>query len=225
MSSNEFVPYDLIVLLSGISVSLKVFLVSSLFGGLLGLGLALFRHYRFPLLSQLSVFVSEFLKNSPVLVQLFLIYFGLPIFLSMDMSAELAATITLTGNTAAFVSVIIVTAMAAVDKGQIEAARSFGISENGNFEENHHASSTASCHCTTGRSCGEPTSGNVTGLRYRGYGHYQSRCHFEPTYVAAIYCLACHRADLLRHVDGHLQAGQKARALLTKTSNLVFSIR
>ncbi|USE01612.1 amino acid ABC transporter permease [Vibrio sp. SCSIO 43133] len=129
MSSNEFVPYDLIVLLSGISVSLKVFLVSSLFGGLLGLGLALFRHYRFPLLSQLSVFVSEFLKNSPVLVQLFLIYFGLPIFLSMDMSAELAATITLTGNTAAFVSVIIVTAMAAVDKGQIEAARSFGISE------------------------------------------------------------------------------------------------
>ncbi len=47
----------------------------------------------------------------------------------MDMSAELAATITLTGNTAAFVSVIIVTAMAAVDKGQIEAARSFGISE------------------------------------------------------------------------------------------------
>lgn len=129
MSDNEFVPYDLIVLLSGISVSLKVFLVSSLFGGLLGLGLALSRHYRFPILSQLSVFVSEFLKNSPVLVQLFLIYFGLPIFLSMDMSAELAATITLTGNTAAFVSVIIVTAMAAVDKGQVEAARSFGISE------------------------------------------------------------------------------------------------
>lgn len=113
MSSTEFVPYDLIVLLSGISVSLKVFLISSLFGGVLGLSLALFRHYKFPLLSQLSVFVSEFLKNSPVLVQLFLIYFGLPIFLSMDMSAELAATITLTGNTAAFVSVIIVTAMAA----------------------------------------------------------------------------------------------------------------
>lgn len=129
MSSTEFVPYDLIVLLSGISVSLKVFLISSLFGGVLGLSLALFRHYKFPLLSQLSVFVSEFLKNSPVLVQLFLIYFGLPIFLSMDMSAELAATITLTGNTAAFVSVIIVTAMAAVDKGQIESARSFGISE------------------------------------------------------------------------------------------------
>ncbi|WP_117234656.1 amino acid ABC transporter permease [Vibrio maerlii] len=129
MSSNEFVPYDIIVLLSGIGVSLKVFLISSLFGGLVGIGLALCRHYQFPFLKQLSIFISEFLKNSPVLVQLFLIYFGLPIFLSMDMSAELAATITLTGNTAAFVSVIIVTAMAAIDKGQIDAARSFGISE------------------------------------------------------------------------------------------------
>lgn len=129
MSSNEFVPYDLIVLFNGIGVSVKIFLLSSFFGGAIGLGLALSRHYRFPVLNQISVFVSEFLKNSPVLVQLFLIYFGLPIFLSMDMSAELAATITLTGNTAAFVSVIIVTAMAAIDKGQIEAARSFGLSE------------------------------------------------------------------------------------------------
>ncbi len=129
MSSNEFVPYDFIVLLSGIGVSVKIFLLSSLLGGAIGLGLALSRHYRLPMLSPISVFVSEFLKNSPVLVQLFLVYFGLPIFLSMDMSAELAATITLTGNTAAFVSVIIVTAMAAIDKGQIEAARSFGLSE------------------------------------------------------------------------------------------------
>ncbi len=38
MSSNEFVPYDLIVLLSGISVSLKVFLVSSLFWRFVGFG-------------------------------------------------------------------------------------------------------------------------------------------------------------------------------------------
>ncbi|MDA9557029.1 amino acid ABC transporter permease [Vibrio sp.] len=129
MYNNEFVPYDIIVLLDGISVSLKVFLISSLFGGSLGILLALSRYYKLPILSQISVFISEFLKNSPVLVQLFLIYFGLPIFLSIDMSAELAAIITLSGNTAAFISVIIVTAMAAIDKGQIEAARSFGISE------------------------------------------------------------------------------------------------
>ncbi|WP_434360370.1 amino acid ABC transporter permease [Parasalinivibrio latis] len=129
MSGNEFVLYDLIVLLSGIAVSLKVFLLSSIYGAGLGLGLAICRYYRIPVFSQISVFISEFLKNSPVLVQLFLIYFGLPIFLSMDMSAELAAIITLTGNTAAFVSVIVITGMSAIDRGQLDAARSFGITE------------------------------------------------------------------------------------------------
>ncbi|WP_428774562.1 amino acid ABC transporter permease [Vibrio sp.] len=129
MSNNEFVPYDLIVLLSGIGVSLQVFLISSLIGAVIGTMLALTRHYRLAGLGPLATFVGEFLKNSPVLVQLFLIYFGLPIFLGVDMTATEAAIITLSGNTAAFVSVIVVSALASIDKGQIEAARAFGLSE------------------------------------------------------------------------------------------------
>lgn len=129
MSNNGFTPYDLVVLLQGISVSLEVFFISSLIGGVLGVMLALTRHYSVPVAGQCSTFLGEFLKNSPVLVQLFLIYFGLPIFLGIDMTATQAAVITLSGNTAAFVSVIVVSALASIDKGQIEAARSFGISE------------------------------------------------------------------------------------------------
>lgn len=129
MSNHEFVPYDILVLLSGISVSLYVFIISTVLGCAMGIALALTRHYRFPVLSQASTFTSEFLKNSPVLVQLFLIYFGLPIFLGINLTATEAAVITLTGNTAAFVSVIVVSAIASIDKGQIESARSFGLSE------------------------------------------------------------------------------------------------
>ncbi|MFC1234019.1 amino acid ABC transporter permease [Vibrio sp. F74] len=129
MSNHEFVPYDLIVLLSGISISLYVFVVSSLFGSVFGIVLALTRHYRLPVLGATSTFVGEFLKNSPVLVQLFLIYFGLPIFLGVNLTATEAAMITLTGNTAAFVSVIVVSAISSIDKGQIESAQSFGLSE------------------------------------------------------------------------------------------------
>lgn len=129
MSNHEFVPYDFIVLLNGISISLYVFIVSSLLGGAFGIVLALTRHYRFPVISSLSTFTSEFLKNSPVLVQLFLIYFGLPIFLGVNLTATEAAMITLTGNTAAFVSVIVVSAIASIDKGQVESAKSFGLSE------------------------------------------------------------------------------------------------
>lgn len=129
MSNHGFVPYDLYVLLSGISISLYVFIISSVLGSAFGIMLALARHYRFPVLSVTSTFVSEFLKNSPVLVQLFLIYFGLPIFLGINLTATEAAMITLTGNTAAFVSVIVVSAIASIDKGQIESAQSFGLSE------------------------------------------------------------------------------------------------
>ncbi|UXI03363.1 amino acid ABC transporter permease [Photobacterium sp. TY1-4] len=129
MSNNAFVPYDFIVLLSGIGVSLQVFLISSLIGAVLGTLLALTRHYQVPGLGHAATFTSEFLKNSPVLVQLFLIYFGLPILLGVDMTATEAAVITLSGNTAAFISVIVVSALASIDKGQVEAARSFGLSE------------------------------------------------------------------------------------------------
>jgi polar amino acid transport system permease protein len=129
MSNNDFVPYDILVLLNGISISLYVFIVSSILGCIFGITLALTRHYRFPVLSSVSTFTSEFLKNSPVLVQLFLIYFGLPIFLGINLTATEAAMITLTGNTAAFVSVIILSAISSIDKGQIESAQSFGLSE------------------------------------------------------------------------------------------------
>ena len=129
MSNNGFVPYDLIVLLKGIGVSLEVFIISSVIGVILGCLLGLARHYRITIIGSISTFISEFLKNSPVIVQLFLIYFGLPIFLGIDMDARQAATITLSGNTAAFISVIVVSALASIDKGQIEAARVFGLSE------------------------------------------------------------------------------------------------
>lgn len=129
MSNNGFVPYDLIVLLKGIGVSLEVFIISSVIGVILGCVLGLARHYRVTIIGSISTFISEFLKNSPVIVQLFLIYFGLPIFLGIDMDARQAATITLSGNTAAFISVIVVSALASIDKGQIEAARVFGLSE------------------------------------------------------------------------------------------------
>ncbi len=129
MSDHDFVLYDAVVLLSGVSLSLYIFIVSSLLGGVFGITLALTRHYKLPILSPVSTFTSEFLKNSPVLVQLFLIYFGLPLFLGVNITATEAAMITLTGNTAAFVSVIVISAFSSIDKGQIESAQSFGLSE------------------------------------------------------------------------------------------------
>ena len=61
--------------------------------------------------------------------QLFLVYFGIPALFAIDMSPSQAAIITLSGNTAAFIAVIVISSIEAVDKRQLEAARSFAFSE------------------------------------------------------------------------------------------------
>lgn len=127
MRYTDFTPYDLVLLAQGLGVTLWVFLVTTAIGVTIGLVWGIVRFYRVPVLTPVINFVSEFLKNSPVLVQLFLVFFGVPGLLHVDMSPILAATITLSANTAAFIYVIVVSAIESVGRDQIEAARAFGL--------------------------------------------------------------------------------------------------
>jgi len=128
MRYADFSPYDLLLLLQGLGVSLVLFAASTIIGAALGLCWAALRWYRVPLLAPLAALLAELLKNSPVLVQLFLVFFGLPVLLETDLSPEAAALITLSGNTAAFLYVIAAAAIDHVEHGQLEAARVSGLS-------------------------------------------------------------------------------------------------
>ena len=126
---DGFSVYDIQLWAEGLGVSLWIFVVSTIVGLALGCFIGLIRYYRVPVFAQLLMVISEFLKNSPVLVQLFLVYFGIPALFAIDMSPSQAAIITLSGNTAAFIAVIVISSIEAVDKRQLEAARSFAFSE------------------------------------------------------------------------------------------------
>ncbi|CAH0195549.1 L-cystine transport system permease protein YecS [Massilia sp. Bi118] len=128
MRYTDFTPHDLVLLLQGLGVSAALFAATTLIGLVIGLAWALLRYYRVPLLAPLAAFVAELLKNSPVLVQLFLVFFGLPVLLETDLSPVQAALITLSGNTAAFMYVIAVSAIESVGREQLETARVFGLS-------------------------------------------------------------------------------------------------
>ncbi len=127
MRYGDFTPYDLVLLLQGLSVSLALFVSTTLIGLLVGTLWAVIRFYRLPVLAQLVAFIAELLKNSPVLVQLFLVFFGLPAFLKINVTPTEAAVITLSGNSAAFIYVIAVSAIESVGRDQLEAARVFGL--------------------------------------------------------------------------------------------------
>lgn len=127
MRFSDFTPYDLVLLLQGLGVSIALFLVTSLIGIAIGVLWAIVRFYRVPLLTPTITFLAEILKNSPVLVQLFLVFFGFPAFFRVNVTPIEAAVITMSANTAAFVYVIAVSAIESVGRDQIEAARVSGL--------------------------------------------------------------------------------------------------
>jgi polar amino acid transport system permease protein len=127
MRYSDFTPHDLVLLLQGLGVSVALFAATTAIGLAIGLAWAMLRYYRTPLLSPLAGLLAELLKNSPVLVQLFLVFFGLPVLLETELTPVQAALITLSGNTAAFIYVIAVSAIESVGRDQLEAARVFGL--------------------------------------------------------------------------------------------------
>jgi glutamine transport system permease protein len=128
MRYADFTSHDLLLLLQGLGVSVGLFAATTAIGLALGLAWALLRYYRVPLLAQGIAVLAELLKNSPVLVQLFLVFFGLPVLLETDLTPVQAALVTLSANTAAFVYVIAVSAIESVGREQLETARVFGLS-------------------------------------------------------------------------------------------------
>ena len=127
MRYTEFTPFDLWLLAQGLGVTMSLFLATSLIGVVVGVLWGVVRFYRVPVLMQVITFVSEVLKNSPVLVQLFLVFFGFPAFFRVNVTPVDAAVITLSANTAAFVYVIAVSSIESIGRDQIEAARVFGL--------------------------------------------------------------------------------------------------
>lgn len=115
------------LLLKGAGYTVLLSVIGMGVGVVLGFGLALMRLSRSPLLRwPAAVYVSAF-RGTPLLVQLFLIYYGLPKF-GVELSPLVSAGIGFSLNIAAYASEILRSAIDAVDKGQWEAAGVLGMS-------------------------------------------------------------------------------------------------
>jgi polar amino acid transport system permease protein len=109
-------------------------LIAFVGGGMLGLGLLLARVARWPGAERgVSVFVQVF-QGTPLLMQLFLAYFGLAL-IGLDVSAWVAAALALTLYSSAFLAEIWRGCVNAIPKGQWEAADSLALNF---FEKMRH---------------------------------------------------------------------------------------
>ena len=117
------------VYLSGLWGPLWISAVTVLFGALLGVLVALMRMSRFKLLRGISKAYIEVLRGTPILLQLYFFWIGLPKLVPFELSDTQCIVAALAVNASAFISEIIRAGIGAVDKGQWEAARSIGLSE------------------------------------------------------------------------------------------------
>jgi polar amino acid transport system substrate-binding protein len=115
------------VLLEGLKMTIILTVVSIFFALILGVIFGLFRVSRSIWLRAIGTTFVDIFRGTPLLVQAFFIYFGIPSALGFQMSALTAGIITLSLNAGAYMTEIVRGGIQSVDKGQMEASRSLGI--------------------------------------------------------------------------------------------------
>ncbi len=111
--------------IAGALLTLRVSLIAIAFGTILGVVGAFFRTSGNKLLNGITLAYVEVIRNTPFLIQLFFIFFGLPK-LGIRLSAEQAAILSLAVNFGAYSTEIVRAGVESIHKGQIEAGMALG---------------------------------------------------------------------------------------------------
>lgn len=123
---GAYSPGNLQFLLSGLLVTLKVAIISGVLSLIIGTIIAIVRYTKIPVLSQLFMIAVEAIRNLPLLLIMFFTRFALPE-VGINLEILTAAIVALTIFESAMLSEVIRSGLTSIDKGQIEAARSSGL--------------------------------------------------------------------------------------------------
>ncbi len=135
----QFMWENLSVISTGIKYTLMIAVVSIIIGTLIGLGTALLRMYKVPVLSQLANIYIAIIRGTPLMIQILVVYYGIPRFLNwfnyaygtnMDVNSIPAMYFMyfcFSLYMGSYLSELIRGCIAAVDPGQMEACYSVGM--------------------------------------------------------------------------------------------------
>lgn len=139
--SWKFISETIIYVVRAIPMTLFLTFFPAIVGLVIGFILALAKIRKVQVVSQLITIFNSFFRSVPLLVLLFLAYYGTPKFLnftvhggervlgSKNINNELVAIITITIYASAFLCEIVRGALSSVDKGQLEAAHALGLTK------------------------------------------------------------------------------------------------
>ncbi|WP_455273719.1 amino acid ABC transporter permease [Rhizobium herbae] len=115
------------MLLDGMWLTAQLAIVTTITGFLIGTGIAICRRSGGPFLSRVAATYVEAIRNTPFLVQIFIVYFGLSS-LGFSFTAITVAIIALTINVGAYTAEIMRAGFDSIQKGQWEAGECLGLS-------------------------------------------------------------------------------------------------
>ncbi|MBR5641335.1 MAG: amino acid ABC transporter permease [Firmicutes bacterium] len=118
--------YWKVFLVKGVGYTLILTTITVFFGAILGVFICLARMSKSKVLNAISLNLTEIIRGTPMLLQLYVFYFGLPR-LFPSIPTFVSVLIGFTINSACYVSEVFRSGIQAVDKGQTEAARSLGL--------------------------------------------------------------------------------------------------
>lgn len=115
------------VLIAGLGITLKLTIIGIIFASLIGVVCALINVSHNKYLKIITNIYINIIRGTPFLVQAYIIYFGIPMALGIRMDEFTAGIIAISLNAGAYMAEIMRGGIEAVDKGQMEAARSLGL--------------------------------------------------------------------------------------------------
>lgn len=128
MSFNFSLVMDsLPLLLTGAVVTVEITALSVSLGFVIGMFVALANLSKVWVVRLLAKCYVDVIRGTPLLVQIFLIYFALPLLVGQRIEPFIAAVAACSINSGAYISEIFRSGIQSVDKGQMEAGRSLGL--------------------------------------------------------------------------------------------------
>ena len=125
--------FDIIInafplLIEGAIFTIQITALSVAIGIIIGLFVGVARISKIRIIKWLAAIYVDFLRGTPLLVQIFLIYFALPVLTGIKMNPFVAAIAACSINSGAYVAEIFRAGIQSIDNGQMEAGRSLGLS-------------------------------------------------------------------------------------------------
>ncbi|WP_296740744.1 amino acid ABC transporter permease [Mesorhizobium sp.] len=113
--------------LAGAGVTVTVSALGFALGTVIGFGLLACRRSRWRAVRLVGAVYTSFIRGTPLIVQIFVVYYVLPGLVGIDLPPLLAGVLALSFNSAAFVAEILRAGLTRIPNGQYEAAKALGL--------------------------------------------------------------------------------------------------